>query len=250
METFNYKVTTKSSLILSPRASLAFYRDLDDFFLQKINKESQWLNQEKLKVIYPFYQYGIYTEYNPVGAEYYIPGSSVKGALKQGLSVVSRFMVDDIPIPNEAIVLRNLYKAQYLDDDKSACFDVFFENVGIEMIQAEKSFTGSFNCDDTVNVTDLLSEANKSTRIRIGQMTDYLNKLKDNHYADDLTVCLQKAVDCLSSFLENKNIFLLGGYKGLLHSMEVKVPALENAGAVFLDPETMLPHGLVELELI
>ena len=92
METIAYQLTTCSGLIVSPRSALAFYRDLDEFSLEKV-EDSEYLAKSRLKVIYPFYQYGIYTAYNPEGAAYYLPGSSVKGALCRGTSVEGGLML-------------------------------------------------------------------------------------------------------------------------------------------------------------
>lgn len=249
METISYQLTTKSSLIISPRDSLAFYKELKEFSPQQVKDDSNYLMVNKLKVIYPFYQYGMYTQYNPDSAEYYLPGSSVKGALCQGSAASTTLMVDDIEIPNEDIVLRNLYKVQYLNDDKNACFKPFFDHVGVEMVRAGASLEGEFNLDGTEQAKTLLTAANELTRIKMRQMKEYLCELEKGDYRQGLSEYFRQTVEKLSSLLDDGNIFLLGGYKGLLHSMEVRGALLDTAGAVFLDPETGLPHGLVTIEL-
>ena len=71
----------------------------------------------KAKVVYPFYQYGEYEEYDPDHAAYYLPGSSVKGALLQEKKNKKELhvMVEDVPVEKNGNILRNLVKAQHLD---------------------------------------------------------------------------------------------------------------------------------------
>lgn len=57
METIAYQLTTCSGLIVSPRSALAFYRDLDEFSLEKV-EDSEYLAKSRLKVIYPFTSMG------------------------------------------------------------------------------------------------------------------------------------------------------------------------------------------------
>jgi len=250
MEKITYKLIALSSLIVSPRASAAFYEELADFSLQEIKDDTKYLTKAKLKVIYPFYQYGEYAAYAPKSAEYYLPGTSVKGALRQGDSIPGGFMADDVPVHNDSIVLRNLYKAQYLEDEQKACFVVFFENVGVEMIKANVELTGEFYVKERESAEALFKAASKSTRVKLNQMLGYLRELEERKYSKELLGELHRAVNNLSPLLDANDIFLFGGYKGLLHSMELKDSQKEIAGAVFLDPETMLPHGLAKIELI
>lgn len=259
MEKLAYKLKTLSSLIVSPRANVAFYRELDEFTLDKIKENSLddgkgnkiTLLKDKLKIIYPFYQYGEYVAYAPDNAAYYLPGSSVKGALLQGDSVTGSFMADDVLISNEHIVLRNLYKAQYLKDEKKerACFGVFFENIGVEMIKAKVELKGEFYLSGKAAAKTLLEAANESTKVKIQQMLGYLGELKTRGYSKEVLCNFSELSGRLSDLLKTNDTFLLGGYKGLLHTMKVESSPLENSGAVFLDPETMLPHGLVKIEL-
>ncbi len=249
MEKINYKLVTQSSLIVSPRASKGFYQTLEEFSPEQITLDTDYLKKSKLKVIYPFYQYGEYKEYSPEATEYYLPGSSIKGALCRGGS--ADFMADDVPVYNYCIVLRNLYKAQYLkSEQKTAFFDVFFENVGVEMLKYNVELTGELYFKDRAAAEAVLREANESTRVRQNQMLAYLRELKEGKYENELLHDINKAFEKLSSLQDSNDLFLLGGYKGLLHSMKIDTSREEIAGAVFLDRETMLPHGLVKIELI
>ncbi len=250
MEKITYKLTTLSSLIVSPRANAALYSELGDFSLSEIEDVTNYLEKNKLKVIYPFYQYGDYTTYAPESAEYYLPGTSIKGVLRQGASISDGFMVDDVPVHNDGIVLRNLYKAQYLEDEQKACLDVFFENVGVEMIKADVQLMGEFYVKDRESAEALFKAANKSTRIKLNQMLGYLRKLEEREYSKELLCKLHRIIDNIAPLLDVNDVFLLGGYKGLFHSMVLEDSQQEVDGAVFLDPETILPHGLAKIEQI
>jgi hypothetical protein len=248
MVRFTYKLTTLSSLIVSPRANLAWYGDLNEFSLADI-KEDPYLSEDKLKIIYPFYQYGEYEKHAPNSAKYYLPGSSIKGALCGRSPAPFRCMVDDIPVCNDSIVVRNLYKAQYLKEEQQADFDVFFENVGVEMIRASVKLTGELYLDNTKK-NEFVDAARSSTKEKMKQMLEYLCILKDKNYKEKLRGKLNEADANLSALLNGENIYLMGGYKGLLHSMAPKIVSEETASAIFLDPETKLPHGLVKMEFV
>lgn len=242
MKNITYKITTLSSCILSPRSNTALYRELGDFSLKQDNGN-------KLKVIYPFYQYGEYSKYDPENAEYYLPGTSIKGMLCQGVSAPADIMVDDVHIENDSIVLSHLYKAQYLNDEKKACFGVFFENVGIEMIKANTKLTGEIYIRDQKFTKTLFNSANQLTKIKLKQMLKYFQENIKKNYPQDLLSKLLLAIKNISNLPNNNNIFLIGGYKGLLHSMVFKSTQPNLEGAIFLDVETMLPHGLIQIDV-
>lgn len=254
MKKFTYRLTALSSIIVSPRGSAAWYEDLGDFSRSGIKDDSNYLAKNKLKVIFPFYQYGEYNAYDPDSAEYYVPGTSVKGALCGGRSVYGGCMADDIPVDKSHIVLRNLYKAQYLNKEgKSACFKEFFENVGMEMIKASTELSGDIYLDDEMP-EELLKAANKLTRVKMKQMLEYLQKLRQENDAEELVDKFKQAAEGLADLVNEDNIFLIGGYKGLLLAIERKKTIEQNNsltktdGAIFLDPEKLLPHGLVKIE--
>lgn len=69
----------------------------------------------EVKVVYPLYQYGEYKNYDPEHGNYYLPGSSVKGALQRRKSMRNHLMADDVLVSNSDVVLRTLWKAQYLE---------------------------------------------------------------------------------------------------------------------------------------
>lgn len=238
-----YKLKTLSSLIVSPRANKALYKELGQI------PEKDCLKNDKIKVIYPFYQYGEYKKYDSENAEYYLPGSSIKGMLCQGSPAPADIMVDDISIEKNMVVLRNLHKAQHLNE-QSACFDVFFENVGVEMIDADIVLKGEIYIRDLELAKTLFEGANQSTRKKLKQMVGYLQECMKKKHDQHITEIFPEAIDNMNFLIKEPDIFLLGGYKGLLHSLEFEGDAPNNKGAIFLDTEKKLPHGLVEVKLI
>lgn len=253
MEKITYRLTAKSSLIVSPRASLAFYRGLGEFSLNDIKGETKYLNMEKLKVIYPFYQYGEYTSYIPCGAAYYLPGSSIKGAICTNKLENRKLLVDDIRIQNDNIVLRNLFKMQYLEGGLEACYKEFFDNVGVEMVKAESELEGNMYLNHVKDAEEIFKEANKNTQKKMKNMIDYLKMLQNRDFKDMLKEKLRDVINKLSLLLdetEHDDIVLFGGFKGLLHSLEVRKPIEDIKSGIYIDSETMLPHGLVKLEIV
>jgi len=247
MEKINYRLTLLSSLIISPRSNLALYRELGEFSTEWIS-DSVYLKKDKLRVIYPFYQYGEYGKYEEYvsgNGAYYLPGSSIKGALCQ-----KDLMVDDVTVPAEAIVLRNLQKVQYLKEEKKACQEPFLDHVGVEMVKKGVVLNGECYIDNLEKFKELIGKANRTAKKRIGRMRKRLLRLEQKAYSDKLCGVFHEVAEKLECVAENDNVFLLGGYKGLFHSMEVETDLPETEGAVFLDPETMLTHGLVKIEII
>lgn len=249
MKKISYTMELLSSLIISPRSAHALYKDVDDFFPSTNIKTTEKNLLQAISIIYPFYQYGAYEKYDPDNTEYYLPGSSIKGAFKQNNKKLNHFMADDIVVPYQCIVLRHLWKAQYLEDIEvsKAKFDTFFENVGIEMIKDETNLKGEVYLEDTIQFSEILNNANEDAKNKMNQMCEYLNNLQKKGYTNEvLKKNLHDIVDKLSSLKEEDNVILIGGYKGLLHSI-VLGDIAEIKGALFIDSTTMLPHGLVRI---
>lgn len=239
-----------SSLIISPRSAHAFYKGVDDLCLPTDTKSLRTVEGKDVSVVYPFYQYGEYDKYDPDNAEYYLPGSSIKGAFLHKKEEWSHCMADDVVIPNnKRIVLHNLWKAQHLEDTdiNKATFDLFFKNVGIEMIEYGTELKGEFYLEDTIQFSDILKDANKKTKDKMEQMYTYIQDLREKPYSEALQNNLKNIENRLTSILHDNDVILLGGYKGLLHSMMLKSPA-ETKGGLFIDSKTMLPHGLVRIK--
>lgn len=252
MEQIKYQLSTLSSLIVSPRSNLAWYKELNEFIPEMIPGIDH-LDKKRLSVIYPFYQYGEYEEWSK-DADYYLPGSSIKGALCEQLTVRDNIMVDDVKISNQDIVVRNLYKAQDLGDPKKAQMEWFLKNIGIEMVKANTNLSGEIYAKDAGDVKRLLNHANDLAKIKMRQMLTYLSALYEQDYKKELKDFLHGAIGGLTSLIEANDVILLGGYKGLLHSIEIKdytpVDMQKESGAVYLDPETGLLHGLTRFEVL
>lgn len=236
MKEIKYEMQTLSSLILSPRSGQALYKGIDFEELE----EAKGVN-----CIYPFYQYGEYEKYHPQDAEYYIPGSSVKGALLKDNNR-SILMADDIQVKNSDIVLRNLYKAQHIQEKDKAEFSVFFENVGVEMIKAGANLQGSLYLKDDVEFSTILKSANEDARKKMKQMQAYIQELLKRQYSKKEFKDILRKIDTeLSCVLKCDNVILLGGYKGLLHSVLLDVKQEEYPSGIYIDNEKKLPHGIV-----
>ena len=252
---FTYRLEMLSSIIISPRASKGWYKALDEFSFKDIPDQTEYLDRSRLKVIYPFYQYGEYTTYSPKDADYYIPGSSIKGALLDRYTMPGSCMVDDVSVDNSSIVLRNLYKVMYLKNDMVPEFDVFFGNVGIEMVKSGTSLTGTLYMSG-LEAEKMLKKAETSTKNKMRQMQEYLSSLNAKDF--DL---LQEVKQNLSELMGVRGLILLGGFKGLLHSLELNHDTQQNMpqaireihSAVFIEPDLnkkRLPHGFAKMEFI
>ena len=100
---------------------------------------------------------------------------------------------------------------------------------------------------------EILGRANQGAKKKMGQMCKYLETLLDLNYKDEnLNQSLKTMQKGLMAQSEKNNVILLGGYKGLLHSIVLKEKQCGEdctSGSLFLDRETGLPHGLVELSV-
>lgn len=255
MKKTTYTIKLLSSLVISPRAGQALYKEIDEFCLLPNAEipDSKSNNKQEVKVVYPFYQYGEYKKYDPEHASYYIPGSSMKGALRQHKMDGIYLMVDDVTVPNSEVALRILWKAQYLEEEEKAKFAPFLDNVGIEMIKDGMKLEGELYLEESIEFSTILKLANKNTKDKINQMCEYLQLLLTRNYKDkELKQNLCAIKENLSSLLNENNVILLGGYKGLLHSilLENNYNRSELNGGLFIDSKTLLPHGLVKIKPI
>lgn len=257
-----YRLETLSAVILSPREQEAFY--LNETY-------------KGFKMIYPFYQYGDYKAYNPERAEYYIPGSSVKGAIGE-----AQIMADDVSVSGGSIDLRCLYKVQNIKEPEEGLqkgvnirAEAFFPNVGVEMLKAGVRLEGELFCKGN-NVKDIIANTHTATMNKLSQwlqqfqMEQCASAIKNEAPKGEKKIPLVQIWKNTSLIYDeyrrdkNKNaaegevlsrtdcgnafLLLLGGYKGKLLSHTFKGEAPDSA--VYVDYETRLPHGLAVLELI
>lgn len=250
----NYKLKTVSSLVLSPREAQAFYVNENNrsHLIGSGLKSGKDVN--KVKVIYPFYQYGNYSEYNPKNSQYYIPGSSIKGAICSGIKNKNtlKMLVDDIPIHGKDLYLEHLYKLQRSGEKLE--LDTFFPNTFIEMLKAESEYVGQIYSN--IELKNILCEVQKATTRKLEQL---LTKLKQDlelitqqETMIKVNQLLTNVMDILSKIKTNneqKYTILLGGYKGLILSL-TNVNHSKVSSAVYIDQSSNLPYGLVELDLL
>lgn len=239
---YNYHLKILSSVILSPREQEALYMDS--------------AGEGGFNIIYPFYQYGNYGEYDSKNAQYYIPGSSIKGAIGE-----TKIMVDDIMVPGESISLRPLYKVQNIpefgremENNGKMKAERFFPKIGVEMLRAGVKLEGElFSRED---IHGILSKAHMETVKRLKKWSERfpakeplpsnISKVADGEKDIRFEVVKQNMSSIINR-KENSFLILLGGYKGKLlsHVFEKEVEKC----SVYVDCDTALPHGLVEIEL-
>lgn len=244
---YRYQLKTLSKLVLSPREHQGYYLAAGDFDV-KLSEEFQG----NTNIIYPFYQYGSYKSYNPEQAQYYIPGSSIKGAICSGSEKTYRLMVDDIQVDRSRIKLNYLYKLQHYTgaNNKQTKLEEFFPKIKVEMLSAGSICYGVFFSEGDPGY--FLKKAQSSTRDKLKQLQGRIDSIDYSHVETETKGQLIKLKDNLTDiimYLEQKNsrkyILLLGGYKGLLLSGIFNKEVEKSA--IYLDKDSSLPHGLVQI---
>ena len=243
---YTLKVQTLTPIILSPRASFAFYRDAliddDDSVFFKTGVRNDFNEEKEYSVIYPFFRYGEYEQLNPSMAAYYIPGSSIKGALSSGTNYGKNslaLMVDDITGLNTGdFKIISPKKSQYFNElpqigywenvlNKQACdggkitdgisipqlLPFFAGTVGIESLRAGVVFNIDIRCESNGNkdIDAILSDVNKTTVNKlesyINQLTDFIKRIEELHgkFASNETVnkeCCMSSITSLQAIID------------------------------------------------
>ncbi|MDO4765781.1 MAG: hypothetical protein Q4A29_06955 [Eubacteriales bacterium] len=286
-----------SSVILSARMEKALYKGID---FGKFAGDSGITFQleekgKNINMIYPFYSYedrGLKSSlpFSHV-KEYYIPASSLKGALLGELSDKkesadrSKVLFSDIRIEGDRIKLRNLYKFQYLYQEKkeqalnenkgnneqviefkTPKFSTFFPAIAIEMLDNHNEFEVEILQRESEEfVKGKLNQSFEKTReklrnymleaeIRKNKISSWIKSgnLKETE-KDDYMPKLEKIIFNLQMQLSSKkNMIFLGGYKGILASLSKGVKEdskKEIQNGFYIDENTLLPYGLVEVIL-
>lgn len=251
---YNYRLQTLSTLALSPRDHQGFYLAARDFSKEDV---ASLPNVKKpVNIIYPFYQYGMYPRYQPDQTSYYIPGSSIKGAIAINRSTTDqpKILVDDIKVESGNLQLYPLYKAQYLSQDSKepAIIDEFFPNVAVEMLKAGTVCQGELFCE--VRPHSYFNETQQNTKSMLdklkGKIESSYDRFKDEESKSVLREMQQNLIDILEGLnAPDGNTFtiLLGGYKGLM--LSGVFDATEFNSAIYIDKQNKLPHGLVQITL-
>lgn len=265
------KFRTVSSVILSGRNSFSLYKGID-------YKE---VSNEEISIIYPFYSYeNRNNKYNKIfekANSYYIPASSLKGSLlvnKKNEKIQSKeeslfrqnVIFKDVLIKKEQIALKNLWKFQYLyqelkennESNKKPIYDKFFPAIRIEMLKHDsyligniliKNFEEEFQkrMDKTFSITkDRLKKYEMEIDVRI-QKIEKLKLVNDDY--KEARKKLEKTKNAINQLRKSdKKYIFLGGYKGILGSMTITEVENKNIrNGFYIDEETMLPYGLVEV---
>ncbi len=254
---YAYRLETLSPIILSPRDHQGFYRDIGEFVKDDLVSFND-VDVDKIKIIYPFYQYGTYPQYKPDETQYYIPGSSIKGAICSG----TKIMMDDITVESCMLQLRHLHKIQNIprEGEKSVGsqqieFDQFFPSVAVEMLYCKEGLSGVLYCEE--NPCHFFALAQKNTMDKLEQFKYQIGKVLESHAGNMKDDCkkvliqLKKNIQDLTCQANELNegtyIINLGGYKGLALSGIFKEKDYQSA--IYIDKKSNFPHGLVKINL-
>lgn len=203
MKKYKLTLSTISPIILSPRMQGAMYNEID---YKKDETESNY------EIIYPFYSYD--NRYNQINKkyckakDYYIPASSLKGALqlekiikmtediaeesvetefnreeKRIMNIGKYFICRDIMVDSDYIELRNLQKYQYLyqnkEGKKEPKLENFFPKVGVEMLKNSIELSGEIIVKELeIDWQKSLSSLNKITKIKLNNSIEEINRLE------------------------------------------------------------------------
>lgn len=288
---------TLSYVISSPRDNQAYYKGID--FNENDLKSANIDAKDKINIIYPFHQYGQYDNYNHSNSKYYIPASTIKGAIfnneiKKILGYNNKtVMVDDAKIDNNDIVLKKLKKIQYLanlnehsdlDNEKIPKYDVFFQNVALQMLKPNINFKCDVYYDNNVDFNKILNkvfEINNRNIVgyikkinkyidrysKLEEQRSYMNnkwRIKNDKHSklENNTEIIQKLKSIkknLNNIKKKKKIVCIGGYKGFIRSLvsdENGEKIINQDSAFFVQAvdetkeNSLLPYGIVEVEVI
>ena len=202
--------------------------------------------------IYPFYRYGEY-DYQIKGKPY-IPGSSLKGALTSTLGKIDG-KFDDIEVEEDNIRIISLYKIQNLKNQeqknrtKGCVFtkiqrEIFMPNLAVEAIES------GINIEIDNNYINSYIEANGIFQKRLEILIKYINKVDEDNSKRRENKNNSLGLDIIKNEinkLKSKKIFILGGYKGLINSINDFTISLNYESALYLDNVTNLPYGIFEI---
>lgn len=289
------KFKTISPIILSSRTEKALYKGID--FKELMSFED--IDMQNINIVYPFYSYesrDLLPEKNfSTAKEYYIPASSLKGALlgnkksDEENSLRRKILFQDVKIKNSHIGLRNLYKFQYLyqknkQDDKeenqgnktknvnqaikykAPKYDVFFPSVAIEMMDVGNEFECEILLKEPITSDEFFrKKLNENFSITQNKLKNYVKEIEnrmqeikswikkkelekpednDENYIEKLQTIENNINELLNS---NKKMIFLGGYKGILASLSKFDENTKVQNSFYIDNETLLPYGLVEI---
>lgn len=279
---------TISPVILSPRMEKALYKNVD---FKEISEDNKTEKKEDINIVYPFYSYEdrnlLYEKDFSYAKEYYIPASSLKGALlgnkkeEKEDTVRSTILFKDVRIDASYIRLRNLYKFQYLyqgtkekaDNKKQESvyktpkFTPFFTGIAIEMLERNTNFVSEIlfkspeiseeffrsRLKESFDVTKKKFENYiKETEYRIEDIESWIKNGKIKKQKDGNEEYIDKLREVKSNLedrLNDENMIFLGGYKGILAGLSQLDETHKIQNGFYIDRHTLLPYGLVKVAL-
>lgn len=284
------KIKTLSSVILSPRMEKALYQGVDfkEVEMKDVGDVEFRAKEgsQNINIVYPFYSYEnreLLAENSFSCAEtYYIPASSLKGAVLGNMNMMSNddeeksfrrnIAFQDTEIDGSKIQLRSLYKFQYLYQEqktqneqqeviyKTPKFTPFFPKVAIEMLKSKEEFETEVLLK--ISEESFCERLEKSFEITGNKLMNYIQETK-NRIRDIRSWKIKDNNDCIDKLKrieaniqqqlnENKKMIFLGGYKGILGSLsqEVKLDGSRKIkNGFYIDERTFLPYGLVEVSI-
>ena len=200
------KFKTISPIILSSRTEKALYKGVD--FKELMSFED--IDMQNINIVYPFYSYesrDLLPEKNfSTAKEYYIPASSLKGALlgnkksDEENSLRRKILFQDVKINYSHIKLRNIYKFQYLYQEdkeeiqnqgnqaknvnkankyKTPKYDVFFPSVAIEMMKTGNEFETEILFKSEITEVVLKDKIYKSFDITKEKLNNYVKEIEN-----------------------------------------------------------------------
>jgi hypothetical protein len=277
-----YEIGLKSisSVIFSNRMNDALYKGVD------FNKYEDNKNCEELKGVNIVYQFSCYedrtlrTDKNFLYAEsYYIAASSIKGALCLE-EKYRNIKFKDIKVEKDSITLSALKKFQYLyqneeyiaqkKEDKNAKpkaikYTEYFPAIRVEMMKDKQCVKGEILSmgNKTIDFDSIVDKIDLKTRLKLSEYLkqikiisnmDYFKELKKTDCENDSAISkLEEVEDKIKKLSERKDVKIafVGGFKGIiggLNKCDFK-ESKELRNGFYIDEGTMLPYGLVELNI-
>lgn len=269
---YEIRITSITPLIFSNRMNDALYKGVDFDHDKTIREFAEF----DANIIYQFACHEDRSlrldEAFRYAENYYIPASSIKGAL----CLEERYRnlkFQDIRVDKNMIGLSTLKKFQYLYQDealeerdpKAIRYDAYFPKIGIEMMKVKQCVVGEIwsggegliDCNEIVSRIDAKTRDKLRTYLRqieVIQSQGFLKELKKTETDQNAAICkLEEVKKNIHNLSEQKNrqLAFVGGFKGLICSLNnyTFTEMKELRSGFYIDEETMLPYGLVDLTL-
>lgn len=280
---YNINLKSITPLIFSNRMNDALYKGVD---FNKDEAEKDFIELVSANLVYQFSCYEDRTlrpdKTFSYAESYYIPASSIKGALCLK-EEYRNLKFKDIQVEKEKISLSVLKKFQYLyqnlDDidknnkDKNARpkaikYTQYFPNIIVEMMKSGKCVSGEIVLreNDKMDYKSVVQQVDSITRNKLSEYLkqmeiicnmEYFKELEktncEHDFGNESGLLKFKEVGNSIKNLLKKDIKLafVGGFKGLIGGLNNC--DFENNQEIrngfYIDEQTMLPYGLVEFNI-